>query len=187
MAKRKTKKKKRTTKRTKKSNAGRPTDYKAAYCDQLVAHMAEGGSFESFAGKIDKTRQTLHNWTETHPEFFDAKQRGEVKSLLFHEQAGAALMTGTLRRVKREVYARDADGNVLYRDGRPVVSSREYAPANGDGRVWSLSMKNRFRWVEPIKLSGKIRTSGMKDPADMDDDELEEEYNRVMDESAKRK
>jgi hypothetical protein len=60
--------------------AGRPTDYRPEYCDDLVWHMNEGLSFESFAGKVGVNRDTVHEWAKVHPAFSEAKKRGEALS-----------------------------------------------------------------------------------------------------------
>ena len=78
------------------NKVGRPTKYKKEYCEMLVAHMAEGYSFETFAAKIDVNRDTLYDWTYEHGAFSDAKKRGEVKSQEWYETVGRAMMTGKL-------------------------------------------------------------------------------------------
>jgi hypothetical protein len=61
--------------------AGQPTKYKPEYCDELIHHMAQGFSFESFAGKIGVCRDTLYAWRDAHPEFSDSIKRGKDASL----------------------------------------------------------------------------------------------------------
>jgi predicted DNA-binding protein YlxM (UPF0122 family) len=65
---------------------GRPTEYKDTYPQMLVEHMAEGYSFESFAGIVDVDRQTIYNWKDKHPDFLDAFRRGKSKMLLKDEE-----------------------------------------------------------------------------------------------------
>jgi hypothetical protein len=74
--------------------AGRPTDYKEEYCEQLIQHMARGFSFESFAGKVGVSKQTIYTWAETHPEFLDSKNAAFEQSRLFWERVGIELATG---------------------------------------------------------------------------------------------
>jgi hypothetical protein len=70
---------------------GRPTDYKPEYCQMLIDHMAEGFSFESFAGLIGVTRSTIYEWVSAQPEFSDAKQRGFEASRLTWEKIGSTI------------------------------------------------------------------------------------------------
>lgn len=67
---------------------GRPTDYRPEYCEMLVKHMAEGLSFESFAGVIGATKKTLYNWSDANPEFLHAKETGTEKCRVFWEKLG---------------------------------------------------------------------------------------------------
>lgn len=50
--------------------------------------MAEGLSFEAFAGKIGVTKRTLYNWVEAHEEFLEAKRLGFEQCRLFWERKG---------------------------------------------------------------------------------------------------
>lgn len=67
---------------------GRPTIYKAEYCELLIKHMGEGLSFESFAAEINTCRDTLYNWKKEYPDFFDAHKAGLDKNLAFWEKIG---------------------------------------------------------------------------------------------------
>jgi hypothetical protein len=67
---------------------GRPSLYDSKYCDELIAHMALGFSFESFAGKIDVAEATINNWQNEHEEFLEAHQIGKSKMRVFWEELG---------------------------------------------------------------------------------------------------
>jgi hypothetical protein len=67
---------------------GRPTVYDEKYCQQLIDHMANGYSFESFAGTIGVAYKTLYVWQDKHLEFLQAKEIGLAKSLVWWEMAG---------------------------------------------------------------------------------------------------
>lgn len=74
----------------------RPTKYKPEYCEQLIEHMTNGFSFESFAGLISVDRQTIYNWIDAQPEFFDAKRQGFEKSRLFWEDVAIKGASGSM-------------------------------------------------------------------------------------------
>lgn len=57
---------------------GRPSEYDPKFCAVLIDCMAEGYSKMAAAGRIGVTYQTLRNWMEVHPEFFEAVKLGEV-------------------------------------------------------------------------------------------------------------
>lgn len=73
---------------------GRPTKYKQEYCQQLIDHMAQGLSFESFAGVIGVHDETLRNWSTKYPEFFAARKIGYAKNQVFWEKLGLAGAAG---------------------------------------------------------------------------------------------
>lgn len=75
---------------------GRPPKYKKEYCDMLVSHMAEGLSFESFAGILSTTKETLYNWVEKYPEFLYSKRVGTQKCRIYYEKAGIQGMTAKI-------------------------------------------------------------------------------------------
>lgn len=66
--------------------AGRPTDYRDAYCDEVISHLSEGYTLAAFAGIIGADRQTVYNWADAHPEFFDAIKKGRAKGQHLWEQ-----------------------------------------------------------------------------------------------------
>lgn len=67
---------------------GRPTEYKPEYCELLIEHMKRGLSFESFGAVVDCSEQTLYNWREEHPQFFESYKRGVSFSRNFWEELG---------------------------------------------------------------------------------------------------
>ncbi len=52
--------------------AGRPSDYDAKYCGEVLDYMAKGFSLTAFAGSIRVSRDTIYEWAKVHPEFSDA-------------------------------------------------------------------------------------------------------------------
>lgn len=72
-----------------KGPGGRPTDYRPEYCQKMVDFFdrdytqekhgkIEACDFPSIAGfarKLKVTKQTLYNWGEKHPPFFDVLEQ----------------------------------------------------------------------------------------------------------------
>ncbi len=75
---------------------GRPTAYRDAYCVQLIKHMEQGLSFESFAGLIGVSKQTIYDWEKVNPKFLDAKDIGLQKARLYFERQGIKGMNGKI-------------------------------------------------------------------------------------------
>jgi hypothetical protein len=115
----------------KKNPVGRPTTYKPEYCEMLIDHMSSGLSFESFAGVVRSTKQTLYSWCHNFPEFLDAKSQATELCRLWWEQAGR---------------------NGMFMGGKdnPFQSA-----------IWVYNMKCRFRdeWMETkeINLKAKVQ------------------------------
>lgn len=77
------------------ATTGRPTKYKPEYCEMLIEHMANGLSFESFAGLISVNLDTLYEWDKVQTAFSEAKKAGFEANRLFYERAGVQqVLTG---------------------------------------------------------------------------------------------
>ena len=86
VVKKKTTKKKVVKKEVVKKNSGRPTKYKEEYCELLIDHMAQGFTFESFAGLVSVNLDTVYNWCTLFPKFSEAKSEARAKQLLADEK-----------------------------------------------------------------------------------------------------
>jgi len=162
---------------------GQPTKYRSKFPEMLEKHMAEGGSFCSFGGVVRATEPTLYNWADAHPQFQEAKDLGELLSLKFYEDIAKASMTGSLRRIAQEEYARDENGRVIFQDGKPMISKRIYATTRGDASSWGITMRSRFRkfgYANRVELTGKnggpIKTKTL---SDLSDDELDKRLEKL--------
>ena len=93
---------------------GRPTKYKAEYCQAAIDFMAEGYSVTAFAGHIGVARSTVFKWAEEKPEFSDALKTAQAMAAKWWED--------TLRQV-----ARTGDGN---------ASAAIFGVKNRSGEDW---------------------------------------------------
>lgn len=78
--------------------------YRPEYCDMLVEHMGNGLSFNAFAGVIKVSQGTLYKWSKKHPEFAEARTRGDAAALLYWEQCGKSGMLGEIKNFNPSVY-----------------------------------------------------------------------------------
>lgn len=67
---------------------GRPSKYKATYCDLVIEHMSEGASLTSFAAEIGVSRATINVWMEEHPRFLEAVGIAKAKCAAWWEKTG---------------------------------------------------------------------------------------------------
>jgi hypothetical protein len=75
--------------------AGRPTDYKDAYVDEVFSHLGEGYTLASFGGVVGASRQTIYDWADRHPEFLDAIKKGRAKGQhVWEQRLSAQAVTG---------------------------------------------------------------------------------------------
>lgn len=64
---------------------GRPSKYKAEYCDQAIEFMADGKSVTALAGYLGVARSTVFKWAEENEQFSDALKTGQAKAALWWE------------------------------------------------------------------------------------------------------
>ncbi len=69
---------------------GRPTKYKPEFCEMVIQHMKKGLSFESFAGKIEVSVETIYEWARSNDKFSEAKRLARAQCQLFWEEMGIA-------------------------------------------------------------------------------------------------
>lgn len=159
--------------------AGRPTLYKPEYCQMVIDHMAKGNSFWSFAADINVHFDTLSEWTKAHPEFSEAKKIGVAKLLKFDEELNKAGSAGLLRRVSREEFKTDEEGNttkIVYHE--PAHFAQTY-------RIFL--MKNRYPRLYRDKIevetkdSDSVKKSAQKIKEIMNDPKLREAAEALAD------
>lgn len=68
--------------------AGRPTDYRPEYCEAVLDLGRAGKSHAQIAAALDVSRQTLHNWAASYPEFLDAITHARDLSQAWFEEKG---------------------------------------------------------------------------------------------------
>ena len=66
-------------------STGRPTSYKADFCQRVIALMAEGRSLDGCASILGVHPDSLYTWQKLHPEFSDAVKAGRAAAMAFWE------------------------------------------------------------------------------------------------------
>lgn len=113
--------------------AGRPTDYKPAYCDEAIAHLGEGFTLTSFAGIVGASRQTVYDWADAHPEFLDAIKKGRAKGQHLWEQrlskqamdgaGNTAAIIFAMKNLYQDDWADKIVNELTGKDGGPIETS----------------------------------------------------------------
>jgi hypothetical protein len=68
--------------------AGRPTDYRAEYCERVIELGKQGYSHAMIASELGCSRQTLHNWASANHEFLDAITHARDEAQAWFERKG---------------------------------------------------------------------------------------------------
>lgn len=66
--------------------AGRPTDYKPEYGEEILKTMATGLSLAAAAADLGIHRQRVYEWVDKHPEFADTIKLAQSKRQAFLER-----------------------------------------------------------------------------------------------------
>ncbi len=111
-----------TKKKATKRKAGQPTKYKEEYCDMLLAHMAQGLSYESFAAIVDVTRDCLYKWEKANPKFLYSKKIGKEKMLLLFEKMGIQAMAGKIKGFNASTYIFTMKNKCGWTDKQEITS-----------------------------------------------------------------
>jgi hypothetical protein len=109
-------------KRGRPKGSGIKHQYKKQYAKQLLDHMREGRSFESFAALIPCGCSTLYRFVEENPDFAEAKLVGHSLALYYWEEKG------------RE--------HIVYHKDGPRLETA----------AWRIIMKNRFAWHDAQRI-----------------------------------
>lgn len=80
-----------------KKGRGQPSKYKPEYNQMVIDHMSEGHSFDSFAGCIGVSRDTVREWCHVHEDFSDAKNIGQARGIKKLERIGLDIIDGKSR------------------------------------------------------------------------------------------
>lgn len=91
---------------------GRPTKFKPAYCNEVIAAGQLGLSLTAFAGMIGVARSTINEWMAEYSEFSEAVKVHQAKRTLCLEQG------------------------LLSSEQGPKVTARIFALKNADPENW---------------------------------------------------
>ena len=72
---------------------GRPTKYRAEYCDQVIEACKEGKSLTAFAAEIGVCRETISEWTRVHEEFSASTKIAKAHCAAWWESRARSLAT----------------------------------------------------------------------------------------------
>lgn len=121
--------------------AGRPTDFKETFGEEILNLMTEGLSLAAAAAELGIHRQRVYEWVDRHPEFADTVKLAMSKRQLFLER------------------------RLLKADAGPVVTSTIFALKNAGAEDWRdrQEIEQKLDLSDPLAaLLTTIAESGRK-------------------------
>lgn len=109
--------------------AGRPTDFKPAYGEEILSLMAEGLSLAAAAADLGIHRQRVYEWMDRNPEFADTVKLAQAKRQLFLERRLLSAKEGPV--VTSSIFALKNAGPEDWRDKHEIDHSGKM-DINGD-------------------------------------------------------
>jgi hypothetical protein len=148
----------------KKSNAGRPTDFKSEYIEQVYKLSLLGMKDSEIAEFFEVTETTINNWKIEFPEFFESMRDGkrkadaEIAKGLYDRAKGAEWVEDQAFKVKRVEY--ENGKRVLETEEIKTVPVRKAAPPDTTAAVRWLTNRDPSRWRDKVDVehSGKIES-----------------------------
>jgi len=114
--------------------AGRPTDFKPEYGEEILQLMAGGLSLAASAAELGFHRQRVYEWMERHPAFADTVRLAQVKRQLFLERRllsaeAGPVVTSTIFALKNAGPEDWREKQVVEHEGSIEVSTKEQRDA----------------------------------------------------------
>lgn len=117
--------------------AGRPTEFKPQYGEEILGLMATGLSLTAAAAELGFHRQRVYEWVEKHPEFADAVKLAMAKRQLFLEKRLLSADQGPV--VTSTIFALKNAAPVDWRD------KQEHEHSGPDGAPIAVSVSDTDR------------------------------------------
>ena len=121
---------------------GRPTEYKTAYCNEVINLMASGLSLTAAMADLGFHRQTAYDWIEAHEDFSYAVKVGQAKRQAFLERR---LLKDEMAgpQVTSTIFALKNTGTGDWRDKQEVEHSGEIATTTKEQRDAAVAAATR--------------------------------------------
>lgn len=146
-----------------KAKRGRPTQYKAEYCNQARKLCLLGATDESLADFFEVSNTTIDTWKSKHADFLGAIKEGKIVA---DSNVAEALYSRALGYSHEDSHISNFQGKVTV---TPIT--KHYPPDTGAAFIW---LKNRSNWKDKqeVEHSGEVTTFNMNygaKPTDADD------------------
>jgi hypothetical protein len=131
--------------------AGRPTEYKQDYNIQVEKLCRLGATDKELADFFEVTEQTINNWKEAHPTFFESIKRGKIEA---DANVADRLYQRALGFEHDSEEIKVADGEVIR------VPIRKIYPPDSTAAIFWLKNRRSKEWRDKQEIDQKTEHSG---------------------------
>lgn len=131
--------------------AGRPTDYRGEYNEQVEKLCRLGATDKELADFFDVTEQTINNWKESHPGFFESIKKGKIEA---DANVADRLYQRALGFEHDSEEIKIADGEVIR------VPIRKIYPPDPTAAIFWLKNRRSKEWRDKQEIDQKTEHSG---------------------------
>jgi hypothetical protein len=131
--------------------AGRPTEYKQDYNIQVEKLCRLGATDKELADFFEVTEQTINNWKETHPIFFESIKKGKIEA---DANVADRLYQRALGFEHDSEEIKVADGEVIR------VPIRKIYPPDSTAAIFWLKNRRSKEWRDKQEIDQKTEHSG---------------------------
>lgn len=139
--------------------AGRPTEFKPEYTEQVELLCALGATDDQLAVFFGKTEQTINNWKKSYPEFFESIKRGKLKTdtrvadSLLQRALGAEWIEQKEVKLKETKYE---NGKKVHEEERvEIVDLKKAAPPDATAGIFWLKNRRPKEWRDKVDVTHK--------------------------------
>lgn len=157
-------KKRAPKKRVKKNPGGRPTDFKKEYCEQAEKLCKLGATDKELADFFGVTEQTVNNWKNSQPKFFESIKAGKT-------MADANVADRLYQRAMG--FEHDSEEIKVVSDGRGEGSSvervpvRKIYPPDTVAAIFWLKNRQKDKWRDKAEVDHTTKGESINDKTDL--------------------
>lgn len=133
---------------------GRPTDFKQEYVKQVYQLCLLGATDKDIADFFSVTEQTINNWKNDFPEFFESLREGKeiadmhIANKLYNRAEGAIINTQQAFKLKKKYT--DENGNKIEDEVVEVVDLQQELPPDTTAMIFWLKNRKSTKWKDKI-------------------------------------
>jgi hypothetical protein len=159
--------------------SGRPTKYKPEYNKQVYKLALLGATDKEFADFFDVTEQTINNWKEKEPEFFESIKKGKIK-------ADAKVAKSLYKRALGYKYTEKKTEEVDDETTKITWTDKEVVADVAAINIWLKNRRGRVDPEEGQKWADKhefVHSGTVKSEIIVPDEETKKHLNDLMNEN----